>query len=39
LMLYPVDLPVRKNTFRYECYKEAWWLLKKSRRGLARYGR
>jgi hypothetical protein len=39
LMLYPVDLPVRKNTFRYECYKEAWWLLTKSRRGLARYGR
>jgi hypothetical protein len=39
LMLYPVDLPVRRNTFHYECYKEAWWLLKKSRRGLARYGR
>jgi hypothetical protein len=39
LMLYPVDLPVRRNTFPYECYKEAWWLLKKSRRGLARYGR
>lgn len=39
LMLFPVDLPMRKNTFRYECYKEGWWLLTKSRRGLARYGR
>ncbi len=39
LMLCPIDLPMRKNTFRYECYREAWWLLTKSRRGLARYGR
>ncbi|MHB8216686.1 MAG: group I intron-associated PD-(D/E)XK endonuclease [Candidatus Sulfotelmatobacter sp.] len=38
-MLFPVVLPVRKNSFRYECYQEAWRMLTKTRRGLARYGR
>jgi hypothetical protein len=38
-MLYPLELPVRKNSFRYECYREAWRLLTKSRRELIRYGR
>ena len=38
-MLFPVVLPVRKNSFHYEGYKDAWWLLKKTRRGLAKYGR
>jgi hypothetical protein len=38
-MLYPVVLPVRKNSFRYECYREAWRMLTKSRSELARYGR
>ncbi len=37
-MLCPVVLPVRKNSFRYECYKDAWWLLMKTRRGLAKCG-
>jgi len=38
-MLFPVVLPVRKNSFRYECYREAWQLLARSRRELAKYGR
>ena len=38
-MLYPVVLPIRKNSFRYECYREAWGMLTKSRNELARYGR
>jgi hypothetical protein len=36
-MLFPVLLPVRKNSFHYECYKDAWWLLTKTRRALGRY--
>jgi PD-(D/E)XK endonuclease len=35
-MLYPVVQP-KRNSFRYERYREAWWLLNKSRRGLMRY--
>jgi hypothetical protein len=38
-MLCPVVLPVRKNSFHYEGYKDAWWLLTKTRRGLSKYGR
>ena len=38
-MLCPVVQPVKKNTFRYEGYKDAWWLLTKSRRGLGMCGR
>ena len=38
-MLYPLELPVRKNSFRYEGYREAWRMLTKSRRELMRYGR
>ena len=38
-MLCPVVQPVKKNTFRYEGYKDAWWLLTKTRRGLAMCGR
>jgi hypothetical protein len=38
-MLFPVVRPVSGNSFHYERYKEAWWLLTKTRRGLARYGR
>ncbi len=34
IMLYPVD-PLKKDRYRYECYKEAWPLLYKSRRALA----
>jgi len=37
-MLFPVVLPVRKNSFHYEVYKEGWWLLTKTRRGLAKCG-
>jgi hypothetical protein len=38
-MLYPVDRPVRRNSYRYECYQEAWQMLTKSRCELAKYGR
>jgi hypothetical protein len=34
-MLSPVEPPVKKNSYRYECYREAWDLLKKSREELA----
>jgi hypothetical protein len=39
LMLSPVAPPVKKKSYCCECYREAWGLLKKSRRELARYGR
>jgi hypothetical protein len=35
-MLYPVVQPVRKNSFHYERYRDAWWVLTKTRRGLAK---
>ena len=38
-MLCPVVHPVKKNTFRYEGFREAWWLLTKTRRGLGMCGR
>jgi hypothetical protein len=38
LMLFPV-VPLRKNRYKYEGYKEAWPLLFKSRRALACRGR
>ncbi len=34
LMLFPV-VPLKKNRYSYEAYKEAWPLLAKSRRALA----
>ncbi len=38
LMLSPVAPPVKKKSYCFECYREAWGLLKKGRRELARYG-
>jgi hypothetical protein len=35
-MLCPVAQPVRKNTFQYEGFRDAWWLLTKTRRGLGK---
>jgi PD-(D/E)XK endonuclease len=37
-MLFPVELPVRKNSFHYEGFKDAWWLLRKTRLALSRCG-
>jgi|ERR1035437_706286 hypothetical protein len=34
-MLCPVEPPVKKKSYRYECYREAWNLLTKSRSELA----
>jgi hypothetical protein len=36
LPLSPVTPPVKKASYRYECYREAWNLLTKSRSGLIR---
>jgi hypothetical protein len=38
-MLCPVVTPAKKASYRYECYREAWPLLKKSRLELLKYGR
>jgi PD-(D/E)XK nuclease superfamily protein len=38
-MLSPVVPPVKKASYRYECYREAWGLLSKSREQLAQYRR
>jgi hypothetical protein len=38
VMLSPIGPPVKKKSYRYECYQEAWGLLTKSRQELARYG-
>ena len=35
-MLSPVTPPVKKKCYRYECYREAWNLLTKSRSDLVR---
>jgi len=37
LMLFPV-VPLRKDRYKYEAYKEAWNLLSKSKRALAARG-
>src|ERR1700693_1515357 len=39
LMLSPVAPPVKKKSYGFECYREAWGMLAKSRRELAQYGR
>ncbi len=39
LMLCPFGAPVKKASYRYECYREAWGLLTKSRTELAHRGR
>ncbi len=38
-MLSPVVPPVKKVCYRYECYREAWGLLTRSRLELGKYGR
>jgi hypothetical protein len=35
-MLSPVTPPVKKKCYSYECYREAWNLLTKSRSDLVR---
>jgi hypothetical protein len=35
-MLCPVGPPVKKASYRYECYREAWRLLTRSRTELAK---
>jgi hypothetical protein len=37
--LCPVEPPVKKKSCRYECYREAWTLLTKSRSELTQCGR
>ena len=37
--LCPIATPAKKASYRYECYREAWNLLKKSRSELLEYGR
>jgi hypothetical protein len=39
VMLSPVGLPTKKKSYCYECYREAWPMLTKSRCELAKYGR
>ena len=36
-MLCPLSPPAKKTCYRYECYREAWSLLTKSRTDLAQY--
>jgi hypothetical protein len=38
-ILCPVVPPVKRACYRYECYREAWDLLKKSRAELVKCGR
>jgi hypothetical protein len=38
-MLSPVVPPKKKACYRYECYREAWELLTKSRSDLANFQR
>ena len=33
-MLFPVEIPKKKASYRYECYREAWDLLTRDRREL-----
>jgi len=37
--LSPLVPPKKRISYRYECYREAWGLLSKSRRELLHYGR
>lgn len=39
VMLCPLGPPVKKASYRYECYREAWGLLTKSRTELGRTAR
>ena len=39
LMLSPVVPPVKRKSYCYECYREAWGMLRKSRQDLAKYVR
>jgi len=39
VMLSPVVPPTKKKSYCYEGYREAWSLLRRSRRELAEYGR
>jgi PD-(D/E)XK endonuclease len=39
VMLSPVVPPTKKKSYCYECYREGWGMLTKSRAELARYGR
>jgi len=36
-MLFPVVPPAKKASYRYECYREAWYLLTKTRAELGQY--
>jgi hypothetical protein len=38
VMLFPLTRPRRRNCYLYECYREAWEMLKKSREELRAYG-
>ncbi|MGB7602658.1 MAG: hypothetical protein WBM24_20315 [Candidatus Sulfotelmatobacter sp.] len=38
VMLSPVGEPTKKKSYCYECYREAWSLLGKTRRGLGKCG-
>ena len=38
VMLSPVVPPTKKKSYCYECYKEAWGLLRKTRRELGKCG-
>ena len=38
-MLCPVSPPAKKKSYRYECYKDAWSLLTKSREELGKHKR
>ena len=38
-MLSPVVPPAKKASYRYECYRDAWGLLTKSRQDLGKYER
>jgi len=39
VMLSPVAPPVKKKSYRYECYRDAWTLLTKTRSDLVAYRR
>ena len=37
VVISPVVPPAKKKSYCYECYRDAWALLRKSRRELAEY--
>jgi hypothetical protein len=39
VVLSPVGAPTKKKSYCYECYREAWQVLTRSRRELAKYSR